>query len=253
MTNTFTIGKSVIALEGRDLTNPTKAEAAFLKALSDLDEFTQTRVRIDTDQQLSEFGRLVKIKPLIDTAWRGIFRANEVIENERMSLVKKEKDLFGVPTISTPFEIAMDRECRDWFRSLSPSDLSKFFSELKAGEKHAQIVNSLLRSPVPLTLDRNLQLIEEIHHENRKALFPTAWAEVENGNPGIEWSQRGMAHLGGFAYINTRRDTAAVLLQALNEGFNLAAETMFSAESVAYAKRTGQVKSIDQAALALKA
>lgn len=248
ITNTFTVGKHNFPIEGRDLANPTPAENAFLKTLTALDDFVQARLRVDSDAQLSPFGRDVKLVPLVNGVWQTILRSTETIENERLALVKKEADLFGVPKIATPYEIAMDRERRDWFKSLSSSDLHKFLTSLRAGEKHAEIVNSLMRSPVPMLLDRNLQVVEEIHQENRKAQFPDIWVEIEAGNASIEWSQRAMGHIVGFAYITTHKSSNDICLFALAQGFDLAAETLYGKESVAHAKRTGKIKTIEQVA-----
>jgi hypothetical protein len=248
MTNTFTIGKHVIALEGRDLKNPSPAESAFLKSLNGLDDFIKLRTSIDTDPQLTALGRDVKILPLINNAWRIILRSSESVENERLALVQKEKDLFSVPKISTPYEVSMDRERRDWFRALSAPDLHKFLGGLKAGEDQTEMVHSLMRSPVPTLADRNLQIIEEVHRENRKAQFPDEWVAIEEGHAAISWAQRGMGHLIGFAYTSTRESSNAVCQFALKEGFNLAADTIWGKKAVAYAKQFGAFKTIEQVA-----
>lgn len=243
----FSIGKQNIPLDNRDLTNPTPAERAFLKALTESQDFSEVKFRVDTDPMLSAVGREAKLKPLIDGVWRTILRSVEVVENERLALVKREKDLFAVPLIATPYEIAMDLERRTWFRGLTPEQTSKFFESLRSGEQHAETVNSLMRSPVPLALDMNLKFIEEIHQQNRMALFPDTWAEIEYGNTSIEWCQMGMAHVTGITHGTTKRSTHDVLVFAMAEGFNLAAKVLNGEKAVDHAKYLASAKTIAEA------
>lgn len=239
----FSIGKQNISLDDRDLSNPTPAESAFLKALTESQDFSDTKYRVDTDPMLTEKGKNAKLNPLKDGVWRTILRSVEVVENERLALVKREKELFAVPPISTPFEIAMDRERRDWFRGLSVEQVAKFFQSLQAGESHAEIINSLMRSPVPLMLDMNLKFIEEIHQQNRMNMYPETWAQIEYGNASIKWAELGMAHVIGITLGTTVRSTGDVLAFALANGFDLAAKTMNGEQAVEHARFMAKAKS----------
>lgn len=251
--NRFTVGKQHINLPERNIANPGTPEKAFLTALESLQGFTRVRANIENDNLLSDAGRVAKLTPAIEGLYGIVLRSVEVVENERLALVKREKDLYAVAAITTPVQIAWDLEIRDWFRSLNDKERAKFFGVVRAGEAHEYTISALMRSPVPMGLDANLEYIESIHKENRRAMFPEDWAAIETGNAGVEWAQLGMAHVVGLVVQQSNQSIGALVEFALQYFYNLAASTLASPQMIERIKQTLAAKTLDEVVVDLTA
>ena len=232
MTQTYKIGSGTYELPARPLVNPTISELAYLAAFDAAATFANAKPGIINDPHLSTSGKNAKLAPMADGLWRQIFISTTNIHNESLHLDKREAELFAVPKISTPFEIAVDREIRDWFRTLKHSEKLEVLQRISSGLEQVQTVGALLRSPIPMALDQEMTLVQEAHRANRRAEFPEEWQAIKEGRDAIAWAQRGMGHVTGISGGLTERNETEVMQLALTTGHERAAEIMFSEAAV---------------------
>lgn len=232
MTQTYKIGSGTYELPARPLVNPTLSELAYLAAFDASATFANAKPGVINDPHLSTSGKNAKLAPMADGVWNRIFVSTTNIHNESLHLDKREAELFAVPKIATPYEIAVDREIRDWFRTLKHSEKLDVLQRIQTGREQQQTVAALLRSPIPMALDQEMTLVIEAHRTNRRAEFPTEWEAIKDGRDSIAWSKRGMGFVVGITGGLTERNDGEVLTLALTTGHEQAAEVMFDAAAI---------------------
>lgn len=210
---------------------------SLLVAVDAANTFATAKNTVMNDGHLTTQGKAAKLKPQADALWQQVFVSLENIENERLHWAGREAALYAIPAISTPYEIAMDRERRDWFRALARGDKASVIDAIKAGADHAELVAALLRSPVPLGLDGMARLVEEIHQANCRAASPDEWELIQTGRQAVATAERGMGHVVGISCGLTERPTEVVLRLALSTGHERAAGLIADPATVADVRR----------------
>lgn len=233
MTVKFTIGSTSFELPARQLATQSAAGLSYLTAVDAANLYARAKQSIENDGHLSGAGKLAKLKPLADGLWKQIFVSMENIANEGKHFDAREKRLFAVSEISTPYEVSRDREIRDWFRSLGRDETPRVIEAMKAGGEHAELVGALLRSPVPLGLDAMLTNVREVHEENCKEAAPGEYVLIEEGRASVQWAERGMGFVIGISQGLTERTVSEVLRLALETGHDLAAMALGDAKTIA--------------------
>lgn len=231
----FTVGKQTFDLDYMEADS--QPRRSFIAALDAANSFAEAKNRIMNDGYLSSTGKAAKLAPLADALWQRIFVSLEAINNERLHLGGREAKLYEIPKISTPYEISMDRERRDFFRTLSSRDKSQVIGQMKSGGDHAEMICSLLRSPVPIGLDMYGRLVEEIHHQNCQSANPDEWESIKSGRQQVESAWRGLMFVVGATNILTEMQSSAVLRMALATGHEQAARLLSDAVTVAETRR----------------
>jgi hypothetical protein len=141
------------------------------RVLHSLGSYSQDKLRVEQDGRFTQAGRDAELlerkkMPIVNTA-----DASQRIINYGNSLLEREAAIFAVPPLSPHDSVGalLDREARDYVRSLSGPDRAAMLQQLSRGEAERMTL-ALLRSPVPLG--------------NEERVAQQAWrTAVESANP----------------------------------------------------------------------
>lgn len=244
--STHTIATQSFELPAFERTGvPGQAEKAFQLALDAANYFATAKHAIDDDGHLSTAGKQAKLKPLAENLWRQIFASAKNIAGEQRAIVLKTQTLYDIGSPVTPYEIAIDRERRDYWRSLGSSERIALLGVIEATPVFAPFVKSILRTPVPDLLDVEIMLLRDTFEKIRREEAPDLYALIKDDQGAVDWAERGLAHIIGISQSKgmTGITSQGVLTMAIEAGDDAAAMALgYSPDEIATEKRKQEAK-----------
>ncbi len=118
-------------------------------------------------------------------------------------------------------EAIIDRELRDYWRSLDMQERHKIIDAMSEGPGHERMEIALLRSPYA-RVDYQIALVRESWNRGRRLDNPAEAVAIDTGRAQIEWGRRAMGHLSSITLRATGLGDGA-LKALLNAGRERAA------------------------------
>lgn len=205
---------------------PSDAVASFHKALDASNSYATAKHQINGDLALSSIGKLAKLIPLKKALWQQLASSAKAVYAARRDVETRTAALYETGAPMTPYEIAVDREIRDWWRQADTEAKNAFRHSLADGMADKKMILALLRSPVPAVLDLEMRLLREKFEELQREAAPDIWAAIEDDAAATNWAERGLAHVIAISHALTET-TAGELLKMLVAADDFAAAVAF--------------------------
>lgn len=208
----------VINLAGRTLEVPRLQTAdlaappvvAATKAPAAVDSLDKGTRKVQADVYLSPEGKAAKTGPLQAQAWDDILQARAELDMLAAEADADEAQLYELPSISTPAEVAGDTEARTWWRSLPAVERGKLLRKLgddgaegqEAFQKYSRLWQALLRSPIPLP-EHETQFVRDVWQRICRVEHVGEYVEIQHRRQLLERSERVFGHAVGIASAAT--------------------------------------------------
>ncbi len=171
--------------------------AAAVAHVLTLADITQSK---NGDELLSSLGRSRALEPFRKTAIDGVRRMVENAHNLQQGCATRLAELFSIPAVSSPVDVATDREIRDRWHSATSDERTKLLMEiLNNSTAHARIADALARSPYPLAHANADSAIRESRENTVRELRPISVAKAELDLAGAKWAVSVLPHVAEAA------------------------------------------------------
>ena len=224
---------------------PGEAERAFTGALGAANLFANQKRTVENDQHLSTAGKQAKLAPMSSQLWKTIFVSAKAVQGERLKIETRTAHLYDIGSPVTPYEIAIDRERRDYWRSLGSPERIALLGVIEATPVFAPFVKSILRTPVPDLLDVEIRLLRDTFEKIRREEDSDLYALIKDDQGAVDWAERGLAHIIGISQSKgmTGITSQGVLTMAIESGDGAAALALgYSPNEIAVEKRKQEAK-----------
>jgi hypothetical protein len=189
-----------------------------LEAINGLHATTQ---QVQADPHLTAEGKAARLRPDRARTLDQVAATAEALDNYAASLDKREAVLLRVPELhpQNAAEASVDRELRDYWRSLDTKARHKLLDAMNDGPGHERLEIALLRSPYA-QLDHEIRVVRESWNRGRRIENPTEACAIDAGRTQVEWGRRAMAHLTSITLRTTGMGDGALksLVSAGREG-----------------------------------
>lgn len=182
-------------------------------ALDGLGELLTTTKAVQSNPELSDIGRAKRIEPYQASALGRIARAQTIIDRHDADIASREAALLAVPKIgdATPTEAILDRERRDYWRSLPPQERAQMLESINADPAGNELMLiALLRSPVPQAA-HEMQVARDVWGRVKREGNPAEAASIDAAKQASEWAKRALAHVVGLTTQTTRWTPSRIL------------------------------------------
>ncbi|SEN09934.1 hypothetical protein SAMN02800694_2768 [Luteibacter sp. UNCMF331Sha3.1] len=197
------------ALSDTDLAGePAIRFAVALDAVNDLHAKTQ---QVQADPHLTGQGKDAQLRPHRERTLDQVAATLEALDSYSGSLDKREAELLRVPELhrEAAAEAIIDRELRDYWRSLDMDGRHKLLDAMNSGPEHQRLEIALLRSPYA-QLDHEIRVVRESWNRGRRIENPTEAFAIEAGRSQVEWGRRAMSHLSSITLRTTAMGEGAL-------------------------------------------
>ena len=118
-----------------------------------------------------------------------------------------------------------DREIRDWWARQPLADRAAVLNKVQQQpQDNERLMVALMRSPVPVVADRELQVIRDAWAKMQREANPKEALTISDGRAWTEWSRRGLGHVVGSALSIASVDRATLLRHAVQQKLMQAAK-----------------------------
>lgn len=222
---------------------PSPAVATFHKALDAANSFAAAKHQVNDDPALSSVGKMAKLIPLAKALWRQHAASAKEIAAARREVEAKTAILYEVGTPTTPYQISIDKEIRDWWQGANAEKRTAFLHAVSNGTADLAMVVALLRSPVPALFDLEMRGLKEAFEKQMRDADPDLWAAIEDDGRAIDWTERGMNFVLALTYALTETNRGEVLKELVRDGDYAGAIALgFGADEFAIEKRLAAAK-----------
>lgn len=205
--------------------------------------------QVMADPHLTAEGKSAQLRPDRERVLDQVAATVEAIETYADQLDAREANLLRVPELhpQNAAEAIVDRELRDYWRSLDMEGRHNLLNAMDRGPEHQRLEIALLRSPYG-QLDHEIGMVRESWNRGRRISNPTEAFAIEAGRAQVEWGRRAMAHVSSIALRTTAMGDGA-LKALLNAGRERAARAFgFAQNQIEGTKRQIEIEKQRRAA-----
>ncbi len=168
----------------------------FSVALEAINALHATTQAVQADPHLTAEGKAARLRPDRERTLDQVAATAEALDSYEASLDRREAELLRVPELhpQNAAEAIVDRELRDYWRSLPMEQRHKLLDAMNEGPGHERLEIALLRSPYA-QLDHEIRVVRESWNRGRRIENPTEASAIDAARAQIEWGRRAMAHL----------------------------------------------------------
>lgn len=191
--------------------------SAFTMVLENLNTLALEKSKLLNDSDLSSEGKARRLAPLYRRTWDAVCFAHTELTAYQAATVQREAKLLALPQLDNGATVVCleDIEARRWFSSL-PADermaiLSAMENDPAAGLRFARLHLAVLRSPVPMLPDREMDLFRTLWVRAARLNNAGEAIACDNAKAAAQWATRGLAQLVGILHSLTNWSRAELL------------------------------------------
>jgi hypothetical protein len=181
----------------------TVPHSAFMMTLENLNSLALAKSALVDDSDLSGPGKERRLAPLYAKTWDMVCFAHVELATYQAATAQREAKLLSLPTLDNGATAVCleDIEARSWYRSLPLDErtaiMNAMHNDPAAGLRFARLQIALLRSPVPLPLDREAEFFRNLWTQTARLNNPGEAVAIDGQKAAARWSIRGLAQLVG--------------------------------------------------------
>jgi hypothetical protein len=208
----------------------------FAAAAEQVDELGALTKQVESDQTLSELGKLQKLDPQRETLIRRIAGHIAELDKFEKSINTREAKLLEVPTLhrEAAAEAAIDIEIRSWWRGLTVPERADLMKRMNDEPGHERVELALLRAPYG-RVDLEIRSIRESWNQAKRMENPAEVVAIADDRAALAWAQRGFGHLIALTAGTTRFQAERVLAIIVKDEYTAPAAPLWGFEPAAIA------------------
>ncbi len=216
----------------------------FTASLTYVNSLHQRTQEVMADNLLSDMGKEAQLKEQRESALLTIASQIEGLDKFEESIATREAALLEIPEIGPQnlTEASIDRELRDYWRTLTIDQQTSIMNEMNEGPKYQRLELALLRSPYA-QLDHQITVVRDSWNRGKRLENPAEAFAIASMKNSLDWGRRAMAHLAPIALKTSSLPGDAVVKTLVKEGRDKAAKAFgFSSEQIERVRRLLEVE-----------